>query len=355
MDSLITFFKRHQKAWNFGAIFLLSVGISFNFFKPEVKEVFISPLSEPTELREPAYAIANDKTEIPTPDPNKNTLGVLLLGYGGAGHQGGFLADVIMIAFFDFDRNNLSFVSIPRDTWYEGYKVNSLLSVKDKALETSRIKTAVSKITGLPLQYVLAVDFVGFQRLIGENFKGIKVDVPETFQDDWYPIRGEEVNPCGKSSEEITTLTNTLSGFELEKQFPCRYEKIYFPKGENTMHGGEALKYVRSRHSSSDFARSERQKVILLGLRDKIFSAGFVKDAAAFFKNATKNISTDLDLKSLEIILPNLQKTPALAVKNITLSTENVFQSSKGPQGQFILSPKESWDAVRAYVDANRK
>ena len=42
------------------------------------------------------------------------------------------------------------------------------------------------------------------------------------------------------------------------------------------MNGETALKYARSRHSTSDFDRSERQQLIIKAIKDKALSLGFL-------------------------------------------------------------------------------
>jgi len=216
-------------------------------------------------------------------------------------------------------------------------------------------KKMAEVVVGVEIDYFLAVDFVGFKRVIGEDLGSIMVDVPETLEDKWYPIRGEELNPCGKSPEEIAKLTQQLSGFELERQFECRYEHIYFPKGVNKMEGGDALAYVRSRHGSAggDFSRSQRQHALLMGVRDRLFELEFWTNLPSIYQKLSKNITTDVDLEALEYLLPVLKLMNNYEVSQGIISTDNVLSSSKSSTGAFILIPREgldSWSEVRAYV-----
>ena len=60
------------------------------------------------EIQPQALAV-QDVAFTPVPDlENKDVFTVLLLGYGGAGHQGGFLSDLIQIAQFNFTKKNIS-------------------------------------------------------------------------------------------------------------------------------------------------------------------------------------------------------------------------------------------------------
>jgi len=70
-------------------------------------------------------------------DPS--SLNILLLGYGGAGHSGGFLTDVIQIVHFDFEKQKIAFISIPRDLWVQlpsgtSNKINKAFTLGNKKI-----------------------------------------------------------------------------------------------------------------------------------------------------------------------------------------------------------------------------
>lgn len=295
--------------------------------------------------------------ELPTEPPKDlNTLNILLLGYGGAGHQGGYLSDVIQVAHFDFSKNIIKFISIPRDLWVnlpngQAGKINSALTMNDGAQAAKQMAQIV---TGLHIDYYISIDFVGYKRAIGYTLGGLEVDVPETLHDPWYPIEGKQLEPCGHTPEEIAQITNTHSGFELEKQFPCRYEEIYYPKGLNKMEGQDALNYVRSRHGSDagDFSRSERQVAVLKAIHKKLFTLDIFKKLPKFFADITKHTQSDIDWKIAEYLAPALAKTKTFTIENLVLSNNNVFVSGKSSSGQFILKPKASWTDVNQFVQS---
>lgn len=343
----------------FVAIFLSSVLFSFQYFRTN-KEL----IGDSVDAVEDLSPVEIEDHEVDLSE--KSTLTVLLLGYGGPGHDGGFLADAIQLAHLDFERSQLTLISIPRDLRVQlpngsQAKINQALTMG--ADRTNLIysggkvaKKMAETVTGLEVDYFLAADFVGFKRVIGEDLGSITVNVPETLEDKWYPIRGEELNPCGKSPEEITKLSQQLSGFELERQFECRYEHVYFPKGVNKMEGGDALAYVRSRHGSAggDFSRSQRQHALLIGVRDKLFELEFWTNLPSIYQKLSKNITTDIDLEALEYLLPVLKLINDYEVNEGVISTENVLISSKSSAGAFILVPKvgtNNWSAVQNYVE----
>jgi anionic cell wall polymer biosynthesis LytR-Cps2A-Psr (LCP) family protein len=294
-------------------------------------------------------------------DNDKKKLNILLLGYGGVGHQGGMLADVIQIAQLNFEQKTLSFISVPRDLELKlnnNYqKINSIFSSnmtgKEPIISAGQVsKKTLSLITGLNIKYFIAVDFVGFQRLIGKELGGIEIEVAQDFEDKWYPIEGKQLDPCGYSNDEIAHLTATLSGFNLESQFACRYERIYFPAGLQKMEGGDALKYVRSRHSSSDFDRSRRQVEVMSGIRKKLFDLKALSKIPQFFKQVSQHVYTDFDLESLQYFAPLLINANDFQIKNINLSTENVLNAGTSSNGS-VLIPKagrDNWGGLQVFL-----
>jgi anionic cell wall polymer biosynthesis LytR-Cps2A-Psr (LCP) family protein len=296
---------------------------------------------------------------------DKKTLNILLAGYGGAGHQGGYLSDVIQVAHLNFEKKEISFISIPRDLYLvdknqKGHKVNTLMSTGMSngggvraGLEL--MQTSISQMIGLPIKYAIGIDFVGFQRVIGYELNTIEVDVAQTLEDAWYPIEGAQLDPCGYSAEEIANLTATYSGFELESKFACRYEHLLYKQGKVIMEGHDALAYVRSRHSSSDYDRSRRQVEVLTAIRNKLFKLEALKYLPKFYEAFAKHVTTNLDLESAQYLAPLLVNANEFTIKTINLTPENVLQSSKSSEGAFITIPKagmNNWTEMQKYIKA---
>src|SRR3990167_11181077 len=54
------------------------------------------------------------------PDPNVDlskveNLGILLVGFGGAGHDGGYLTDANQLLYVDFQQKKMALIALPRD------------------------------------------------------------------------------------------------------------------------------------------------------------------------------------------------------------------------------------------------
>ena len=236
------------------------------------------------------------------PDDPLASYNILLLGYGGEGHDGGNLTDVMMVANVNPKDKVITLISIPRDIWVElpirsdideYFKINAAHAIglddklyplkepiyKGEAGGGNMAKVAASTVIGMPIEYFVSVNFDGFVDGV-DKLGGLDVDVPVAFTDNYYPIKGLEIEPCGKSEAEITNLKSVYSGFELEKQYECRYEVLEFQKGVTKMDGDTALKFVRSRHSDQhggDFARSQRQQVVINAAKEKMLSVGVLE------------------------------------------------------------------------------
>lgn len=296
-----------------------------------------------------------------------DSLGILLMGYGGAGHDGGFLTDAIQVLHIDFKQSKVALVSIPRDLWVRTsnsgeMKINNVIAAaatdKKELIKTGApaLKQVLTDVTGVPIHYFIGVDFVGYQRAIGINFKGIEVDVAETLEDPWYPIKGEELNLCGMSPEKIQEVHAKYSGFELERQFRCRYKQLVFKKGKVTMQGEQALEYVRSRHGSTegDVSRGKRQQEVLQAIKNRMLSLEVLDDLPGFFTEIAKNTTTDIDVEIVKNLVPFLQSAKDFKITTINLAPTNVFVNSKSANGAFIMVPKEGenkWESVHEYIN----
>ncbi|MBT3249776.1 MAG: hypothetical protein HN846_01620 [Candidatus Pacebacteria bacterium] len=338
-------------------VLVITIAATVTFFVSQQKETAADPENFPEVLSAQTEV---DISEVPAEE--LKTLTVLLLGYGGAGHQGGFLTDVIQLAHIDFEKSQINLISVPRDLWVKlpnnkQAKINTAFTLgadPNKPITSGGqvAKQMATAVTGLQIDYFMAVDFVGFKRLIGQELDGIEVNVPETLDDSWYPIKGEELNPCGMTPEEVAEVTASYSGFNLEKQFECRYEHLYFPQGLVKMEGGDALGYVRSRHGSAggDFSRSQRQHALLKAIGNKLWSIEALENAPDFFKKTIKHFTTDINLEIVKYLVPALKTTKNFEVKSVVLSTKNVFITSKSSAGAFIVIPKTSWQSVHTYI-----
>jgi LCP family protein required for cell wall assembly len=212
------------------------------------------------------------------------TVNILLLGIGGPGHEGPNLTDTMIVASIDVKTKDVVMISVPRDFMVtlpgRGYqKINAAYAYAELDQENSGGQAAidaVEKITGLDIPYFAVIDFKGFVKAV-DRVGGVDITVDRTFTDAQYP--------------------NYNYGY-LPPQT--------FTKGEEHMDGERALIFARSRHGNngeaSDFARSERQKKVILALKDK--AAGLnvtdLKTLNGLLNDFTENFRTNLEPYELQ-------------------------------------------------------
>lgn len=190
---------------------------------------------------------------------------VLLLGRGGEGHDGPDLTDTILIASIDPVQKQAALLSIPRDLWvtpegYGGTKINAVFAnAKYAALAKKASKqdadnagfTAIEKEIqediGIPIHYHVMVDFAGFEQAIN-TVGGIDVNI-----------------------DAANTVREQMYDEARGKQY-----LLDVKQGMQHFDGQRALFYSRSRHTSArgDFDRSERQRLMLVALKEKVLSLG---------------------------------------------------------------------------------
>jgi len=215
------------------------------------------------------------------------TVNILILGKGGIGHEAPDLTDTVMLVSFPVD-GPIKLVSLPRDIWVADNRAKLNASYywgKEKGVGgLVMVKRDVTKITGVPVNFALVVDFSAFEKVI-EVLGGVEVEVKNAFTDTKYPIAGKENDLC-----------------QGDRTYQCRYETVSFEQGLTQMNGELALKFVRSRNAEgdegTDLARGQRQTQVIKAIKDKLLSKNVVLHPSIWKKLwevARDNIETDLN------------------------------------------------------------
>jgi len=250
-------------------------------------------------------------------------INILLLGMGGAGHDGPYLTDTNIILSIKPSTNEVAMISIPRDlgvTIDKNVRKINFAYAYGEAVQPGNggnySRQIFSETFGISIPYFVRVDFRAFKDLI-DQVGGITIDVPRTFTDTAFP--GPNFG----------------------------YRTIHFNSGPETMNGERALDFARSRHGNngegSDFARSQRQQLMLAALRDKMLSIGTYGNprlVQQILGSLSEHISTNLNLAQL-MYLGNLAKEVSVS-KNLTLDNApgGFLVSTTGDTGAFLLFPR---------------
>ncbi len=261
-------------------------------------------------------------------------INILLLGNGGPEHQDGpDLTDTIMIASIDPVNNNVALLSIPRDLWVkipedgsrkinEAYYYGKLNSKsKDEAIKSAAgvdwVDKTLEPILGIPIHYHAVIDFAAFRQTI-DAVGGIDVNVPKEL-----------------AVKDVLWDEGTRRNYALN-----------VAAGQQHFDGTKALLYARSRYTSprGDFDRSERQRLMIAALKDKIFSAGTFSNpvkVSNLLSSLGSNIYTDFSRDDITRLYQIMSKIPSNNIVSIDLVTPpHDFLTTGNLGGISIVQPK---------------
>lgn len=256
-----------------------------------------------------------------------DSVNILLLGRGGAHHDGPNLTDTIILANLDIKDSKVTLVSIPRDVWVPeltgtNKKINEAYAQGEAKKPGGGIvlaKSVIGEVTGQDINYAVVIDFSGFVKAV-DLMGGLDINVDNTFDDYEYPIDGKEDDLCGHTDQEVKDFTATSSGSltaesDQQQYFSCRYQHVHFDKGLTHMNGETALQYVRSRHAmgseGTDFARSKRQEKVIKALMNKAVSLQIITNPAkviGLYDTLKDSINTDIAQDEFDDFIKLAQK-----------------------------------------------
>jgi LCP family protein required for cell wall assembly len=196
---------------------------------------------------------------------------VLIVWYAWKNYRGGFLTDTLMLASFNPEAWTVSFISIPRDLYVAFWRgatsrINSLYrsmyldGKEDHELGISSLLDKVSEITWVPTHYYAMVDFDNFVSFVDEMW-WVTVDVKEPLYDDQFPWQND--------SYTVFQVSAWVQQFDW----------------------ATALKFARSRKSTSDFSRSFRQQQIISAIVEQLKNSVSVTNLWAMKQLYTKWMS----------------------------------------------------------------
>ena len=213
------------------------------------------------------------------------------------------LSDTLMIISLDTNHEEIAdyrvaIISIPRDLYVQippfgGNKINAAYSLGEVPANEVQggglalIKQTVEDTFDLNVHYQMAVDFQAFEDIVN-TVGGVMIDVPKDIYDANYPT------PSGDG-----------------------HQLVQFKAGKQKMDGATALKYARSRQSTSDFDRSARQQQVILAVKEKVISPEFALDQSkirSFITALQEHIRIDM---STPEILRAVEIGQAIPDKNI--------------------------------------
>jgi len=272
-------------------------------------------------------------------------INILLLGMGGEGHEGPYLADTIILASLKPSTGQVALISLPRDLnvpvtgagWRKINHINALAEAAEKGTGGEASISTLSEILQIPIDYYITADFEGFINIIDE-IGGIEVNVENTVNDYTYPIFGEEDNP----------------------DYYARFEHLYIEAGEQKMNGSLALKYARSRHSlgieGSDFARAKRQQLVIEAVKNKLLSKETLLNPVTIGKlinEFNRHVSTNLEVWEIIRLWDMFKDVSREKIINKVLSDApgGLLVSTINSEGAYTLMPiTGNFAQIRSFV-----
>jgi polyisoprenyl-teichoic acid--peptidoglycan teichoic acid transferase len=273
---------------------------------------------------------------------------ILLLGRGGGDHDGPDLTDSMMVASIDPINHTSTLLSLPRDLWVtvpnEGVmKINAAWetgefkylgkvapgSTNPKAITAgfTMVDQTVSDVLGIDIDYNVLVDFQAFQQAV-DTVGGVTVNVPTDLVDPTMAWQNGG-NP---------TLAQA---------------------GIQQFNGAQALLYVRSRETSSDFARAARQRAVLVALKSKVVSLGTLSNPLKISSLLTtfgNNVQTDLSLSNasrLYSIIKGVDDTHTNSISLDDPAPATAYVTTGNINGQSIVLPSAglfNYQAIQQFV-----
>ena len=218
----------------------------------------------------------------------KDRLNILLIGADQRPKESTFNTDTLIVVSIDPNTKQVAMYSLPRDvvdvpippgparsvfgSAYAG-KINSLwLNARnrsdafpgnDKTRGFNALKSVLGELYGLDVQYYLMVNFQGFKDIV-DTLGGVTINVQNPVLDDHYP--GER-------------------GASL---------RVYIPAGVQHMDGSQALIYARSRHTSNDFDRAQRQQRVILSIREQVDPRKVLDNLSQLLRDLKTSFRTDI-------------------------------------------------------------
>lgn len=221
--------------------------------------------------------------------------------------------------------------NIPRDLYveipnYGGNKINAAHSLGENnghpeggpGLTAETIESEFD----IPVHYYASLDFESFGKII-DAVGGVELDIKSSIDDPYYPAPGYD-----------------------------GYEPFYIEEGTQTLDGETALKYARSRKTTSDFDRSFRQQQIVLAVKDKVLNPeskfGYLRVLSVM---KVVELNTESNLNTLEKIkLGNLfRKVDEEDTKRYVIDTSNFLTSN--PYAGGLVPSNGNFEEIQEFMD----
>jgi LCP family protein required for cell wall assembly len=273
--------------------------------------------------------VKETRKQLALPVPGKPAI-ALVIGYDKRASEAAGVpsrSDTVMLVRMDPEKQTMSLLSFPRDLQVPIYcpgheylpdRINAAYSLCGFKGTVETVK----KLTGLPINYLVTVNFRGFTQVV-DKLGGVWIDVDRRY------------------------FHENTGGYD-------QYAAINLQPGYQKVHGAAALSFVRYRHTDNDLIRNARQQLFVRAVKDRIthdFHASTIpRVVGALRRNIEVAIGGGREL--------GLKTVISYALLGYQMPAGNVFRvkidnvTGAGIPGNPLLAPQESIDdAVDQFVN----
>ena len=236
-----------------GFFVVLGIGGFFSNTEEEINEDFVVPVDKAT-----------------------GRINVLVLGVD----KDGLRTDTIIVASYDLDNNKVSMLSIPRDTrMYVGnryQKINAAHAIS----QSGKIKgpqgsiEAVTRLTGIPINYYVEFSFDAFKNTI-DALGGVDFDVPR----------------------------------DMDYEDPVQDLYIHLKQGYQHLDGDKAEQLVRfRRYPEGDIARVRMQQDFVKAVAEQKLNVGILTKLPDIYNVLKDDVSTNFTIMDITKYVNNLKE-----------------------------------------------
>ncbi len=347
---------------------LLVGGIGFGIWKLE--SIANTITSEGTVIGSLAKRLPGADTELK--GEAQGRINIALLGMRGEGVPGGGqLTDTIMVASIIENKDpasgdhpfTISFFSIPRDLLVtlpsgDQGKVNSVFFAGERFTRgagLSYVTQTLYEVLGQEIHYAASINFQGFEDMI-DALGGVRISLDKPFSE---PLQFNETHVCDGDKGGVFSIPTGEYEIKYDKKgkISARYPlcanaqpecggEFNVPAGDVILSGEEALCYVRSRVTSSDFDRARRQQQVLTEIRAQALSADFLSSPTKIgemLQILGDNVETNMELWEMEQFITYYERLDQAKVVQRVLddSPSGLLEVPSQPSGfGYVLTPR---------------
>jgi LCP family protein required for cell wall assembly len=260
---------------------------------------------------------------------DQGRVNILLAGNSAddPGHGGAELTDSIMIISIDTKNNTAFALSIPRDLWVKApgnnyyQKINAVYPEGGMGL----LEQTVDQDFGLNIDYYGLVNYTAFKQAVNA-VGGIDVTI-------------KSVDPRGIYDPNISAAD---AG------------PLILKNGLQHLNGQTALNLARARNDptpdgrygyglpNGDFDRAANQRLMLVALKNKVFSSGVVANPVKLgqlFDALGNNVKTNFKTNELRRLYTIGKSIDSSKIQSLSLTTNKLITNYAAPDGEAALAP----------------